>query len=49
MIIGGVITLIGKIIALNVESVNGNLLIITGFILNAFFLFRKGISKMPTV
>jgi SSS family solute:Na+ symporter len=39
MIIGGVIALAGKIIALNGENTIGNLLIITGFILNSLILF----------
>jgi hypothetical protein len=38
MIIGGVIALAGKIIALNGENTTGNLLIITGFILNSLIL-----------
>jgi SSS family solute:Na+ symporter len=45
MIIGGVVALAGKIIALNGENTTGNLLIITGFILNALILF-VGIRKI---
>jgi len=39
MIIGGVVALAGKIVALNIGYFFGNLLIITGFILNALILF----------
>ena len=39
MIIGGIVALSGKIIALNGGNISGNLLIITGFILNALILF----------
>jgi len=39
MVIGGVVALIGKIVALNTGYLPGNLLIITGFILNALILF----------
>ena len=39
MITGGTIALAGKIIALNGENIKGNLLIITGFVLNALILF----------
>jgi len=49
MVIGGMIALTGKIIALNGENVIGNLLIITGFILNAIILFWKGTSKLPAI
>jgi solute:Na+ symporter, SSS family len=39
MITGGVVALTGKIIALNGENIMGNLLIITGFVLNVLILF----------
>jgi len=39
MIIGGVVALAGKIVALEIGYLPGNLLIITGFILNALILF----------
>lgn len=39
MITGGMIALAGKIIALNGENTIGNLLIITGFVLNSLILF----------
>jgi len=45
MIIGGVVALTGKIVALNGENITGNLLIITGFILNSLILF-VGIRKI---
>lgn len=46
MITGGVIALTGKIIALNNENIIGNILIITGFILNAIILFSGYHSKI---
>jgi len=45
MIIGGMVALTGKIVALNGENITGNLLIITGFILNSLILF-VGIRKI---
>jgi SSS family solute:Na+ symporter len=45
MIIGGVVALAGKIIALNGENSIGNLLIIMGFALNSLILFG-GIRKI---
>ena len=39
MIIGGTVALVGKVVALNIGYSSGNLLIITGFILNALILF----------
>lgn len=48
MISGGTIALAGKIIALNGENVFGNLLIITGFILNALILFTGIHPKQST-
>ena len=39
MIIGGIVALTGKVIALKVGYLPGNLLIITGFILNGLILF----------
>jgi len=41
MILGGVVALAGKIVALNIGYLFGNLLIITGFILNALILFSS--------
>lgn len=49
MITGGVIALTGKIIALNGGNTVGNLLIITGFVLNAMILFIGNNPKMTTV
>ncbi len=48
MIAGGVIALTGKIIALNGENMFGNLLIITGFVLNALILFSGNRPKLST-
>jgi len=48
MITGGVIALTGKIIALNGENIPGNLLIITGFVLNALILFSGNRPKLST-
>jgi len=47
MITGGVIALTGKIIALNGGNKSGNLLIITGFALNALILFIGNHPKLP--
>ena len=46
MITGGVIALTGKIMALNGENILGNLLIITGFVLNALILFSGNRPKL---
>lgn len=48
MITGGVIALIGKIIALNGGNKTGNLIIIIGFVLNALLLFIGNPTKLPT-
>jgi len=48
MIAGGAIALAGKIIALNGANIPGNLLIITGFALNAFILFSGKQLNLPT-
>lgn len=48
MITGGVIALTGKIIALNGHNIPGNLLIITGFVLNALILFSGYQSNQTT-
>ncbi len=47
MIVGGAIALTGKIIALNGKGTLGNLLIITGFALNALILFVGNNRKSP--
>jgi solute:Na+ symporter, SSS family len=46
MIIGGTIALTGKIVALSGKSITGNLLIITGFVLNALILFTGNNRKL---
>lgn len=46
MIVGGTIALTGKIIALSGKSITGNLLIITGFALNALILFAGNNRKL---
>lgn len=48
MIVGGAVALAGKIIALNGANIPGNLLIITGFALNAFILFSGNRLIHPT-
>jgi len=48
MIIGGAVALTGKIIALNGANIPGNLLIITGFALNALILFSGNRPILPT-
>jgi solute:Na+ symporter, SSS family len=47
MITGGMIALSGKIIAMNGENVIGNLLIISGFVINALILFVGNHPQLP--
>ncbi|HEY3389839.1 MAG TPA: sodium:solute symporter family protein [Prolixibacteraceae bacterium] len=49
MITGGGIALTGKILALNGENIAGNLLIITGFALNALILFSGYFPNLLTL
>jgi len=46
MITGGLIALTGKIITLNGGNKTGNILIISGFVLNALILFIGNNPKM---
>ena len=48
MILGGTVALAGKIIALSGKNTAGNLLIITGFAINALALFSGGRQKRPS-
>ena len=48
MILGGAVALAGKIIALSGKNTAGNLLIITGFAINALALFSGGRQKRPS-
>ena len=48
MITGGIIALAGKIIALNGDNTLGNILIITGFVLNALILFIGNNQKISS-
>ena len=45
MLTGGIVALTGKIVALNGENLTGNLLIITGFILNALILLSDARTR----
>ena len=45
MLTGGIVALTGKIVALNGENLIGNLLIITGFILNALILLSDARTR----